>query len=336
MPANVTPEYKAAEAAYRAARDPHDRLEALREMLRTIPKHKGTEHLQADIKSRIKELTEELATRRGGARTGPPTVIRPEGAAQVALVGPPNSGKSALHSRLTGSRAAVEPYPFATQFPDPGMLSYEDVHIQLVDLPSVAEEHPIGWIGNALSPADGALLVVDLTDPDCIERTIDLHRILAEKKVVLTPKWPAEGEIQAEEDPFVKVLPAALVVNKVDLLDDPEAEMAAFCELTGYRYPTLTVSAETGEGLDRIGRFLFDELGIVRVYAKAPGRPPDMERPFTVRKGQTVLDVARLVHKELAERFAYARLWGSGEYQGQQVGRDHVVADGDVVELHAD
>jgi hypothetical protein len=133
MPANLTPEYKAAEAAYRRARDPKERLECLREMLRTIPKHKGTDHLQADIKHRIKELTEELAgPKKGGTRGGPVTVIRPEGAAQVALIGPPNAGKSALHARLTGSNAPSAPYPFTTQFPQPGMLPYEDIYFQLI------------------------------------------------------------------------------------------------------------------------------------------------------------------------------------------------------------
>ena len=106
MPANLTPEYKAAEAAFRKARDPRERLEWLREMLRVIPKHKGTDHLQGDIKRRIKELSEELERpRTGGARGGPALVIRPEGAAQIALVGPPNAGKSSLHARLTGSGA---------------------------------------------------------------------------------------------------------------------------------------------------------------------------------------------------------------------------------------
>lgn len=336
MPANLTPEYKAAEAAYRAARDARERLEALREMLRTVPKHKGTEHLQADIKSKIKELTEELTVRKGAARTGPPTVIRPEGAAQVALIGPPNAGKSALHARLTGSRAVSEPYPFATQYPQPGMLPFEDVHFQLVDLPSVAAEHPIGWIGNALSPADAALLVVDLAAPDSIDRVGEVHRILADRRVVLTSSWPADPDgVPENEDPFVKVLPTVLVVNKADLLDDPSAELEVFRELTGYDYPTLVVSAETGDGCEAVGRFLFDRLGIVRVYTKAPGRPPDLTRPFTVLRGQTVADVARLVHKELATRFAYARLWGSGGHDGRQVGRDHVVSDGDIVELHA-
>src|SRR5512137_974809 len=160
MPANLSPEYKVAEAAYRKARDPRERLAHLREMLRVIPKHKGTEHLQADIKARIKDLSGELeGARKGGGHGGPALVIRPEGAAQIALIGPPNAGKSALHDRLTGSGAAVAPYPFTTQFPQPGMLPYEDIAFQLLDLPPIAAEHPVPWIGSALQTADAALLV---------------------------------------------------------------------------------------------------------------------------------------------------------------------------------
>ncbi len=335
MPANLSPEYKAAEKEFRAAREPRDRLACLKEMLRTIPKHKGTEHLQGDIKAKIKELTEELTgPKKTGARTAPATVIRPEGAAQVALLGPPNAGKSALHARLTGSHAASEPYPFATQYPQPGMLPYEDVAIQLVDLPSQSPEHPIAWIGNACQPADGALLVVDLAHAGCVEEVVKAHEILAERRVVLTSEWP-EGRVEDDDDPFTTRLPTLLVANKTDLVAGIEDDLAAFRELTGYDYPAIATSAVTGTGLEELARWLFDKLGVVRVYTKIPGQPPDLSRPFTVRRGDTVLDVAFLVHKDIAHGFRYARLWGKEAFDGQQVGRDHAVVDGDVVELHA-
>jgi len=336
MPANLTPDYKKAEAAYRRARDPRDQLEHLREMHRLIPKHKGTDHLRADIKTRIKELTEDLAgPRKGGARGGPPQVIRVEGPAQISLLGPPNSGKSSLHARLTGSHSQVAPYPFTTQHPEPGMLPYEDIHIQLVDLPPIAKEHPIPWIGNALQPAGGCLLVVDLTDPACIERVEALRRLLADRKVHLDGAWPTELQPEEDEDMFAIHLPTMLVVNKADLLDDPVADLEVFRDLTGIQLPALCVSAQTGQGLDELGRALFERLGIVRVYTKLPHKPPDMRQPYALPNGSTVQDAALVIHKEIAQRFQYAKVWGAGDFDGQQVGRDHVLVDGEVLEIHA-
>jgi ribosome-interacting GTPase 1 len=333
MPANLTPEYKAAEAAFRSARDSKERLECLREMLRTIPKHKGTDHLQAHIKSRIKELKEELAgPKKGGTRSGPATVVRPEGAAQIALIGSPNVGKSALHARLTGSSAQSAPYPFTTQFPQPGMLPYEDIYFQIIDLPPLSPQYPIPWFANALQPADAALWVVDISDPECVEQTFALQHILSEKRVTLTSRWGAiralERELSDEslQDPFALRLPTLMIVNKTDQIRDLAGELEVFRELTGVHYPVLAASAITGEGVD--------QLGVIRVYTKAPGRPPDMDRPFTVCRGQTVYDVAMLVHRDIAGRLKYARLWRGQQVQGLQVGADHAVSDGDILELH--
>jgi ribosome-interacting GTPase 1 len=354
MPANLSPEYKNAQEAFRQARDPQEKLESLREMLRTIPKHKGTEHLQADIKTRIKEMTEELGgPRKGAARGGPELAIRPDGAAQVALIGPPNAGKSTLHVRLTGSHAAVGPYPFATKFPLPGMLPYEDIQFQLVDLPPVTEDYIEPWLGGTLQNADAVLLVVDLSDPGCIDQLEAVERRLKEKKVDLVARVPGrsdtvvavpidgsapettEGGEESLDDPFRISLPALLLANKADLFDDPKAELEVYRELAPDPFVSLAVSAETGHGLDRIGPALFELLGIVRAYAKMPGHPPDQSKPFTLETGGTVRDVAQQVHRGLASDLKFARIWGpSAEFEGQQVSGDHVVQDRDVVELH--
>lgn len=336
MPANLTPEYRNAEANYRKASDPQERLECLKEMLRTMPKHKGTDHLQAEIKTRIKTLTEELAAPKRGGRRGPSYVVRPEGAAQIALLGPPNSGKSALHAALTGSQADVGPYPFSTGAPLPGMIPFEDIHLQLVDLPPISKQHPLPWIVNALQPTDACLLVVDLSKPDCVMLVQELIEVLEERGITLTPQWQRseDAEDDAELDPFGIVLPTLLVATHADAIEHIEQELAAFLELLERRFPALTVSSETGAGLQALARWLFERLEIVRVYTKTPGKPPQHDRPFTVRKGGTVRDVARLVHKDLGRDIRYARIWGGETFSGQQVGPDHVVADGDVVEIH--
>jgi ribosome-interacting GTPase 1 len=355
MPTNVTPEYKKAKEAFQRAREPAERLTCLKEMLRTVPKHKGTDHLQADIKSRIKQLTEELAgPKKGGARTGPAHTVPPEGAAQIALVGPPNAGKSSLHARVTGSHAEIGPYPHTTRAPMPGMLPYKDVHFQLIDLPPISATYMESWMPNALQPAQAALLVVDLNTPGCVENVAAIRERLKEKRVSLVEEWKnpldpkdldiagptgASDENRGEggddlDDPFRLDLPTLLIANKSDINPDVD-EIEVLEELIGVRYPALSISTESGHGLERIGSLLFQGLGIIRVYTKIPGHPPDADRPYTLFRGDTVLDVARLVHRDIAKSLKFARVWGSARFEGQQVGRDHAVSDGDILELHA-
>ena len=334
MPANLTPDYKKAEAAYKRARDPQERLELLREMHRTIPKHKGTEHLRADIKTKIKELNDELAgPAKGGARSGPPTFIHGDGAAQVAIIGPPNTGKSSLHAVLTGSHTHVGAYPFTTLYPEPGMLTVEDAAIQLVDLPPISSQHPIPWIGNTLQSADGALFVIDLGQPGCVEQIVQVRELLAERRVTLTGTW--DRAVGDQDDPFAIRIPTLLLANKADVIPDIEGDLDVCRELGDLHFPTMAVSATTGEGTEAIGPWLFRNLGIVRVYTKVPGKEPDMDRPYTVRHGATVAEVSLLVHRDLAASFHHARIWGRGSYDGQQVGKEHLVEDGDILEIHA-
>ena len=376
MPTNVSPEYKKAQGQYRKAREPAERLKHLREMLSTIPKHKGTEALQADIKTKIKEMTEELAgPRKGAARTGPVQVIKPEGAAQIALIGPPNAGKSSLHRVLTGSRAEVGAYPFTTQAPLPGMLMHQDVPLQLIDLPAISAEFMEPWLPNALQPAHAALLVLDLHEPGCAEHLLAIRERLDQRRITLSEDWrgrlpaglvpddwppagspadepsaadgdepcaggagptgPIDGEDDAPiDDPFRITLPTLLVVTKADLGFVPD-EVDVLLELTGARFPVLAVSAEKGHGLVRLGALLIRGLQIVRVYTKIPGKPADHQQPYTLFAGDTVEDLARLIHRDLAASLQHARVWGSAKFDGQQVGRDFVLADGDIVEIHA-
>ncbi len=340
MPTNVTAEYKKAEQSFRGAREPADRLRCLKEMLRTIPKHKGTEHLQRDIKTRIKMLTEELAgPRKGGARTGPVHTVRPEGAAQVALIGPPNSGKSMILVTLTGARADVGPYPFTTKLPQPGMAPFEDICFQLIDLPPVSEQYTESWIVNALQPSDAALLVIDITHPRCIDHIEQAVAQLKDRQIHLYGPGSAcaasglDGDDSELDNPFRIELPTILVANKIDLAPS-EQELDALNELTGHRFPSVAVSAETGEGLPGISALLFKHLNVVRVYTKVPGKPADTDRPFTIRHGGTVRDVAVQVHKDFGDTFRFARIWGSKVFDGQPVGPDHVLNDRDVIELH--
>ncbi len=216
-------------------------------------------------------------------------------------------------------------------------MPFEDVHFQLVDLPAVASLHPVPWLASALQLADAALLVVDVADPACVEGLDDVRAVLAGRRVSLSARWPADETGPADgvdDDPCALWLPTLLVANKIEQGADPDAELATLRELAGISYPMLPVSAATGRGMNEIGPWLFRALGVVRVYTKLPGKPADHARPFTLRRGQTVRDVARLVHKDLERTLRYARVTGHSGFEGQHVGTEHVLEDGDVVELH--
>lgn len=224
------------------------------------------------------------------------------------------------------------------------MFRWEDVLFQFIDLPAISAEHPLPWLGSTLQSADAALLVIDLSDPDCLQHVESVQAALRERKVSLVTGWPA-GEPAAsiapvqtldEADVFTVRLPTLLVANKADRLDHADTDLEALAELEEPHFPALLVSAESGQGLAELGAWLWRSLGLVRVYTKTPGKPALHDRPFTLRHGeQTVADVARLVHRDMAKTLKYARVWGrSVVAEGQHVGREHVLADRDVVELH--
>ncbi|HET7753073.1 MAG TPA: GTPase [Anaeromyxobacteraceae bacterium] len=331
MPANLTPAYKEAELRFREASTLEARLDAVREMLALIPKHKGTEKLQAQLKQRIAKLEQEGAhVARSGHHADHGHVHR-EGAGQWVMIGPPNSGKSSLLEALTRAHPDIAEYPFTTRVPQPGMAVFEDVQIQLVDTPAIASGHVDPHLANLVRGADGVLLVLDVAADDVEESARTLAEFLARARV-----WPASRPAPADAAPMLTVRPVIVIGNKADL-DDDGTFAALAREATGViaaDLPFASVSASRGSGLDELRARLFRELHRIRVATKEPGHEPDRGRPFVLPEGATVEDLAALVHKDLAEHLKYARVWGHARFDGQHVERRHVLADGDVVELH--
>jgi ribosome-interacting GTPase 1 len=324
MPTNVTPEYKAADARYRAARTDEDRLAALEEMARTLNKHKGTEKLYADIKSRIKEL--KLALDHKVGHHGHAVRVVREGAAQAVLLGPPNGGKSTLLAALTHATPDIAEYPFTTRAPLPGMAAFEDVALQLVDLPPVSAQHTEPWLYEIAHNADAAVLVFDASTLDPPAEIAATRALLAEHNVVLLERGAPQPE-----DFRVAGLPALLCGTHVDV---PGAD--EILALVGQGVPGLDLIGvgAGGAGAAAIPRLLFERLELLRVYAKPPGKEADRSRPYVFRHGATVGDFAARVHNDFAEHLHFARLWGHGKFDAQRVHKDHPLADGDCIELH--
>ena len=330
MPANLPPQYNKAEEEYRRAASPGERLEKVRELFRLLPKHKGTEKLQADLKQKISRARDEFeGAKAGGKKGGLSHRVPSDGAGQVALVGGPNSGKSALLAALTKAKPDVAPYPFTTRAPQPGMMAWEDVRVQLVDLPAVGGDFLEPWVPGVVRSADAALLVVDLGDDDGPDAADSALGRLAQVHTELVGELPFDAEDEATR--HVRTL---LVANKADA-PGAGGRLEVVREWFGKRFPIRATSTATGEGLDELRRSAYDLLGVMRIYTKVPGRPADRGHPFTVPAGSTVLELAREVHRDLEQSLKYAKVWGTGVFEGRTVKRDHELRDGDVVELHA-
>lgn len=318
MPANVSPEYKKAEEAYRAAKTPPERLACLEEMLATIPKHKGTEKMQADIKTRIARLRKEQTTKKGPKRQDS-FHIEKQGAGQVAVLGAPNCGKSALVAAVTGLPAQVAPWPFTTTQPAAGMMPFDGIQIQLIDTPPVAPDAP-PWLYHIIRTADAGLWVLDLADDALLETTEQVQRLLAAARISLVP---------AAELRYCRT------VRVGAKCDAPQAgdRLAILREMLG-PVDILPVSVETGEGVEEMKRRLFALLDIIRVYTKRPGHPVEFVDPVILPTGATVMDAAYHLHKDFAERFSFARLWNGTGVEGLRVERGHVLTDRDILEFH--
>jgi hypothetical protein len=323
VPANLTPQYHAAEEAFRNATTIEEKIAALEEMLAVIPKHKGTEKLQADLKRRLARLREEGQKKTSAGRHDPFHVEK-QGAGQVALVGYPNSGKSALVGALTRAKVKVADYPFTTTLPFSGMMPYEEIYIQLVDTPPLtAEGFPPGLAG-LLRNADALLLVIDSCAGDCLEQLENSLRLLNERKI-----------IRDDIPPGVRAIPPhrlIIAANKAELPQGKE-NLMLLRELLPADLEVMPVSAATGLNLEQLKTRLFAVLEVIRVFTRAPGKAPDLTRPFILPRGSTVLDLAESIHKDFLKTLRGARIWGSARFPGQNVPKEYILHDRDIVEL---
>ena len=326
MPTNLPPEYFEAEQRYRAAESTAERIACLEELLSTIPKHKGTDHLRAGYRRRLSKLKTEARSRKGASKRESAFRVRREGAGQAVVIGPANVGKSALVAALTNASPEVAASPFTTWRPTPGMMPVADIQIQLVDTPPLNREYGQGELFDLIRRSDLILLVVDLwTDP--FQQLEDAISLLKEHRIV--PRHLRDRYTDQENLTFVPLL---VLVNKNDD-EGTDEDLEILCELLEGDWPLLSISANTGRNLEHMKQAVLQRLDIIRVYSKPPGKEPDLSAPFVMRRGATVEELAAGVHHDFVQQLKAARVWGSAEHDGQMVSRDYVLHDGDVVEL---
>jgi small GTP-binding protein len=326
MPTNLPPEAADAEKRYRAAKTTADKITTLEEYISMIPKHKGTDKLRASLRKRLSKLKSSTQ----GKKTSKQETafhVEKEGAGQVVVIGSSNSGKSSLVSTLTHAKPLVSQAPFSTWTATPGMMTIENIQVQLVDTPPLNRDFVEPELIELVRLSDMVLFVVDLqTDPlNQFENTLELlknHRII--------PSVKKESIIEKDR---INFLPFIILANKCDD-ENYDENFEIFCELLEDNWIILPISIAKNRNLEKIKDTVFEVLEIMRVYSKAHGRNPDLDDPFVLKKGSTVEEFAGKVHHDFTEKLKTARIWGKGVHDGQMVGRDHVLQDEDVVELH--
>lgn len=328
MPANLPPQYFETEKKLKTAKTPHEKIKILEELLAIVPKHKGTEKLRALLKTKIAKLKSHSQEKPVVAKHGPSFHVEKSGAGQVIVIGPPNSGKSSLIAALTGAQPDIGDYPFTTRFPSPYMMRFENVQVQLVDTPPLIPDFIEAGLLELIKAADGVLFVLDLSDLDAPSILESLLLKLEEKRIHLYSP-PAHSFFDSQL--FCKK--TLVVTNKNDLPSFQE-NLPLLQEFFSSQFNFALVSALQGEGLEELPNQIFKLIGVIRVYSKTPRKKADLEDPFCLKKGSTVLDMARAVHKDFVEKFKYARIWRENVYQGQMVNRDHPLEDEDIIELH--
>ncbi len=304
MPANLPPQYHKVEDEYRKAPTTEKRLEKLRELFRLLPKHKGTERLQSDLKQRMSQLKEELERgKTAGKKAGPSHHVPREGAGQVALVGPPNAGKSSLLAALTNARPEIAAYPFTTRAPQPGIMMWHDVPVQLIDLPPLSSDFVEAWLPNVIRSADAALLVVDLSSDDVAEAAVQVLDRLDGAHTELVAELPYDAL-----DESIRHLRTVMVGNK---LDAPGAcdRLEIIREWFSDKFPIVACSAHSSEGLETVRTAAYHLLGVLRIYTRAPGKPVDRTKPFTLPVGSTIIDLAKVSHRDFEHTLKSARIW---------------------------
>lgn len=329
MPANLPPEYIEAELRFRAAKSPEEKLAILRELMALVPKHKGTEKLRVELKRKWAKLQEEVQQQQRKQKGGRGFVfdhIEREGAGQITLVGLPNCGKSSLLAAVTNAKPEIAEYPFSTFRPTVGMMPFEDIQFQLIDLPPLSEfTEP--WVYSLIRQCDLVALLIDLSSETPGEDLLTALDWLEKARIRLvghtTHTLSLEGTVKR-----------ALIVGTKSDVDTAAQHLQELHAVADSQFRVIGVSTLSAEGLGELGKALFAGLNVVRVYTKKPGQPFKRGLPYVLPAGSTVMDVARAIHKDLAEKFLYARVWGSAEFPGQRVERNYIVRDGDLLEFH--
>ena len=327
MPINLPPEYYRAEQAVREAESASAKIAALEEMMSTIPKHKGTDKLRAELRRKISKLKIDQQKKKGAGKHESEFHIEKEGAGRVIITGAANVGKSSILAALTHATPVISEAPYSTWTPLPGMMMIDDIQVQLIDTPPLTKEHAQPEMFDLIRSADLILIVVDLQATP-FQQLEDSLNLLNEHKII-----PKQRESETNDERRIQFIPVLVLVNKDDD-DQCDEDFKVFNELLEIELPLVPISITNKRNFEKLKFRIFESLEIIRIYSKPPGKEADLTKPFVVKKNTTLEEFAGKVHHDFQQKLKTARVWGNNVYDGQLVGKEYVLQDKDIVELH--
>lgn len=330
MPANLPPQYYELEREFKKENDPQEKLRLAKELLAIMPKHKGTDKLQAELRAKISKLNKEIqggGKKHGARHADDHTHIDKEGAAQIIFIGPPNSGKSSIIDAITHAKPLIGDYPYTTREPLAGMTEFETVKFQLIDTPPISAEYFESYMPNLIRQADLVCIVADTTSPTLQDGLDILFRLVREKRIECVPLIP--GDIEDKTVFYKKTFIAAH--KYLDENGDKGLERLKSIYSDFVIVPT---SILDDESMFNLNAAIFEALGIIRIYTKRIGHEADFNDPIILPVGGTVEDAARMLHKDFAINLQFAKIWGNGKFEGQRVKNSYVLSDKDIIEFH--
>jgi small GTP-binding protein len=345
MPINATPEYQAAERVYNDAKTVSEKIKALEEMLKKAPSHKGAESLRADIKSKLAKYRTQVEKEKQSSGKKYQISVKKEGAAQAVLVGLTNAGKSYLLSKLTNAKPEISEHEFTTKMPEVGVMEYQGIKIQIVEMPAITE----GYLNKERGPTffsiiRNADLVIFVTKE---EADMEILKEEFEKAGIITDREKPKirikkegsggisivGKIKGNPEDAKRILRDYGIMNGV-LEVEGEITLEDLEEVANERTVYMkSIRVKSDERPDDMKWKIWRNLDLMKVYTKQPGKEKDWP-PVAMHKGETIKDLALRIHKDFIKKFRFARVWGSSKYQGQQIGLEYELHDEDVVEFH--
>ncbi|MBN2571876.1 MAG: 50S ribosome-binding GTPase [Ignavibacteriales bacterium] len=328
MPTNLPPEYFRAEQKFKEARTDKEKIELLEELIGTIPKHKGTDKLRAEYRRKLSQLRVSAQKSKKGAKQVSEYHIEKEGAARIVIIGTSNVGKSSLVAKLSKANPDVSENPFTTWHPTPGMVEFENIQLQFIDTPPIDIDFFEPEFIELLKSSDLLLVIFDIQGYP-LQQLDKINNLLLVSKIT-----PLNNEkINSTNQHFFKI-PILIVVNKVE--NEKYIKEYQILEelLKDEGWNTIPISVEQGINLKSLLQRIVKETKIIRIFSKPPGKEVDYTKPFIIKEGSTIGEFALQVHNDFYEKLKLAKVWGKGVFDGQSVGKEHLLNDGDIVELH--